>query len=83
VLARVSRENGCYRLCTKNDGRGFRCSGCSWSTEPEASSHDPVVPKEYVRAISSNLMTGLVPGSDARLVILVLSAAHGRVYSHN
>jgi hypothetical protein len=76
---RFSREDGCYRLCAEDDGRGSRCSGRSSSAELEASSHDPVVLKEYVRAITSNLIIGSVPGSGARLVILVLSAAHGRV----
>jgi hypothetical protein len=80
---RFSRENGCYKLCTKDDGRGFRCSGRTPSAELEASSHDPVVLREYVREMSSKLMIGSVPGSGARLVILVLSAAHGRVCSNN
>jgi two-component system nitrate/nitrite sensor histidine kinase NarX len=83
VLVRFSRENGCYKLCVEDDGRGFRFSGRLSSAELEASSHCPLVIKERVRAISGELMIESVPGSGARLVILVPSAAYGRACSQN
>jgi signal transduction histidine kinase len=83
VLVRFSRENGCYKLCAEDDGRGFRFTGRLSSAELEASSDCPLVIKERVRAISGELMIESVPGSGSRLVILVPSAAHGRVCSND
>jgi two-component system nitrate/nitrite sensor histidine kinase NarX len=83
VLVRFSRENGCYKLCVEDDGRGFRFTGRLSSAELEASSHCPLVIKERVRAISGELMIESVPGLGARLVILVPSTAYGRVISDN
>jgi signal transduction histidine kinase len=83
VLVRFSRENGRYKLCVEDDGRGFGFSGCLSSAELEASSQCPLVIKERVRAISGDLMIESAPGSGARLVILVPSTAYGRVSSAN
>ena len=81
VFVRFARENGHYKLCVEDDGRGFGFTGRLSSAELEASSNCPLVIKERVRAIGGELMIESSEGWGARLGILVPLTAHGRVSS--
>ena len=65
------RENGHYKLSVEDDGRGFGFTGRLSSPALEASSNCPAVIKERVDAIGGELMIESLPGSGARLEILV------------
>jgi two-component system, NarL family, nitrate/nitrite sensor histidine kinase NarX len=75
------RENGHYKLCVEDDGRGFGFTGRLSSPALDASSNCPVVIKERVDAIGGELMIESVPGSGARLEILVPLTHNDRVSS--
>jgi len=77
VLVNFARENGHYKLCIEDDGRGFGFTGYLPSSEIEASAHCPLVIKESVRAIGGELMIKSAEGSGARLEILVPVAVDG------
>ena len=76
VQVRFGRENGHYKLCVEDDGRGFEFSGRRSSSELEASSSCPLVITDIVRAIGGEFMIESVPGLSARLEILVPAAVH-------
>jgi signal transduction histidine kinase len=77
VLVNFARENGHYKLCVEDDGRGFGFTGRLPGAELEASSNCPLVIKDIVRAIGGELMIESTKGSGARLEILVPAAVHG------
>jgi len=77
VLVSFARENGHYKLCVEDDGRGFGFTGRLSCAELEASSNCPLVIKEIVRAIGGELMIDSVRGSSARLEVLVPVDVHG------
>ena len=77
VHVRFTRENGHYKLCVEDDGRGFGFTGRLSGVELEASSDCPLVIKEIVRAIGGEFMIESSQGSGARLEILVPAIAHG------
>jgi signal transduction histidine kinase len=77
VLVRFARENGHWKLCVEDDGRGFGFTGRLSSADLEASSKCPLVIKERVRSIGGELMIESVQGSGARLEILVPLTANG------
>ena len=81
VVVHFARENGHYKLCVEDDGRGFGFTGPLSSAELEASSNRPLVVTERVRAIGGELMIESTRGSGARLEILIPLTAHGRVSS--
>jgi len=77
VLVRFNRENGRYRLCVEDDGRGFSPVEPLSSTEFEASSIYPLVVTERVRAIGGELVVESTRGSGVRLEILLPVTANG------
>ena len=81
VFVRFARENGHYKLCVEDDGRGFGFTGRLSSAELEASSNCPLVIRERVRAIGGELMIESSEGWGARLGILVPLTANGRLSS--
>jgi signal transduction histidine kinase len=72
------RENGHWKLCVEDDGRGFGFTGRLSSAELETVPECPLVIKERVRSIGGELMIESVPGSGAKLEILVPLATNGR-----
>jgi signal transduction histidine kinase len=74
VLVRFARENGHYRLCVADDGRGFGFTGRLSDAELETSSLCPLVIKELVRAIGGEFIIESIKGSGARLEVLVPAA---------
>lgn len=83
VLVRFGRENGHYKLCVEDDGRGFGFTGRLSSPALEASAQCPVVIMERVGAIGGELMVESTQGSGARLEILLPLTAHDRVPSNH
>ena len=81
VTVRFSRENGHYKLCVEDDGRGFGFTGRLSSAELDASSNCPLIIKERVGAIGGELMIESVQGSSAKLEIIVPLTTNGRVSS--
>ena len=67
-----------WKLCVEDDGRGFGFTGRLSSTELERVPECPLVIKERVRAIGGTLMIESVPGSGAKLEILVPLTTNGR-----
>ena len=83
VEVRLARENRCWRLCVEDDGRGFGFAGRLSSTELESQSQCPLVIQERVRSIGGELMIESVPGSGAKLEILVPLTHNGRAPQPN
>ena len=81
VFVRFARENGHYKLCVEDDGRGFGFTGRLSSAELEVSSNCPLVIRERVRAIGGQLMIESSEGWGSRLGILVPLTANGRLSS--
>jgi signal transduction histidine kinase len=81
VLVSFARENGHYKLCVEDDGRGFGFTGPLSAAELEASPNCPLVVTERVRAIGGELMIESRRGSGARLEILVPLTTNGRLSS--
>ena len=81
VLVRFGRENGHYKLCVEDDGRGFGFTGRLSSPALDASSNCPLVIMERVGAIGGELMIESVQGSGARLEILLPLTTNDRVSS--
>jgi signal transduction histidine kinase len=81
VIVRFLRENGHYKLCVEDDGRGFGFTGRLSSAELDASSNCPLIIKERVGAIGGELMIESVQGSSAKLEIIVPLTTNGRVSS--
>jgi signal transduction histidine kinase len=77
------RENGHWKLCVEDDGRGFRFTGRLSSAELESVPECPLVIKERVRSIGGELMIESVPGSGAKLEILVPLSTNGRATNPN
>ena len=81
VIVHFARENGHYKLCVEDDGRGFGFTGRLSSAALEASPNCPLVIMERVGAIGGELMIESVQGSGARLEILVPLTTNDRVPS--
>jgi signal transduction histidine kinase len=77
VVVRFGRANGHYKLCVEDDGRGFSFSGRLSGQELERSADCPVAIHGRLGAIGGELMVESVPGSGARLEILVPLSANG------
>lgn len=78
VVVRFGRENGHWRLCIEDDGRGFGFTGRLSFAQLEASHEGPLVIKERVRSIGGDLVIESIPGAGARLEILLPRNGHAR-----
>jgi signal transduction histidine kinase len=83
VQVAFGRENGHWRLCVEDDGRGFGFTGRRSSLELESVPECPLVIKERVRSIGGELMIESVPGSGAKLEIFVPLSTNGRTTNSN
>jgi len=83
VLVFFSREDGRYKLCVEDDGRGFGPTEPLSSAEFEASSTYPLVVTERVRAIGGELMIESTRGLGVRLEISVPVTPNGTVPSQS
>jgi signal transduction histidine kinase len=72
------RGNEHWKLCVEDDGCGFGFAGRLSSAELESARECPSVIRERVRSIGGELMIESVPGSGAKLEILVPLSANGR-----
>jgi signal transduction histidine kinase len=77
------RGNEHWKLCVEDDGRGFGFTGRLSSAELESVPECPLVIRERVRSIGGELMIESVPGSGAKLEILVPLSANGRTTQPN
>ena len=78
VAVRFGRENGHWRLCIEDDGRGFGFTGRLSFAQLEASHEGPLVIKERVRSIGGDLVIESIAGAGARLEILLPRITDGR-----
>jgi signal transduction histidine kinase len=74
----LAQENGHWKLCVEDDGRGFGFNGRRSLAELEGVPECPAIIRERVRSIGGELMIESVPGSGAKLEILVPMSANGR-----
>jgi signal transduction histidine kinase len=72
------RGKGHWKLCVEDDGRGFGFTGRLSSTELDRVPDCPLIIKERVRSIGGELMIESVPGSGAKLEILIPLTTNGR-----
>ncbi|MHB8652814.1 MAG: sensor histidine kinase [Terriglobia bacterium] len=78
VVVSFGRENGSWRLCIQDDGRGFGFTGRLSFAQLESSQEGPLVIKERVRSIGGDLVIESIAGAGARLEILSPRIAHAR-----
>lgn len=83
VVVSFGQEDGFYKLCVQDDGRGFGFTGRLAPSELRASSKRPEIIMERVDAIGGELTIESVQGSSARLEIRIPLATHDRVPSDN